>query len=208
VKETKKEKFATILQRFLPKQTVDYVCELIISYEVDFNVTPNRKTKLGDYRAPYQGSNHRISVNGGLNQYSFLITTLHEFAHLTCFIKYQNKVLPHGAEWKKEFIEVFKPIFDLEILPQDVHLAMVNYLKNAKASSCSDDKLYRVLKRYDIKKEGVLVEHLKMGQKFKLKDKIFVKEKKLRKYYLCSDINTLKKYKVLGLAEIDKLIEE
>jgi hypothetical protein len=64
----------------------------------------------------------------------------------------------------------------------------------------------RVLKRYDFKKEQLLLEHIKKGQKFKLNSKVFVKGDRLRKYYLCKAVNSDKKYRVNGLAEI-QLIE-
>lgn len=169
-----------------------------------FTVSKKRKTKLGDYRHPHMGKPHRISVNGDLNPYSFLITTLHEMAHLTTFIKYGNRVKPHGVHWKLEFKLIADPIFKKVALPADVDVALKNYLQNAKASSCSDDKLYRVLKRYD-KNKGITLEELENGSFFKLNDKIFVKGKKLRTRFECVEDASKKKYRVLGLAEVEKI---
>ena len=203
-KSDKIEQYNKALKRFLPTGTTNYVSELIVDYETHFKITPSRKSKLGDYRFPHQGKGHRISVNGDLNQFAFLITTIHEFAHLTTYNKFKHKVSPHGKEWKNEFKTLFQPIFNLTELPKDIELALKNYLKNAKASSCSDDKLYRVLKRYN--KNAVattLVEELNIGSVFKLNGKTFVKGKKLRKYYLCQEQNSKREYRVLGLAEIE-----
>ena len=54
-------------------------------------------------------------MNGDLNPYSFLITTLHEFAHLHTFQQHGNRVNPHGDEWKTNFrkllIDMIKKIF-------------------------------------------------------------------------------------------------
>ena len=95
-------------------------------------------------------------------------------------------------------------MFDLTELPEDIELALKNYLKNAKASSCSDDKLYRVLKRYNKNSNSTtLVEELNIGSVFKLNGKTFVKGKKLRKYYLCQEFDSRREYRVLGLAEIE-----
>ncbi|NOQ72380.1 MAG: sprT domain-containing protein [Crocinitomix sp.] len=171
---------------------------------VHFTVSKKRKTKLGDYRHPHNGKPHRISVNGDLNPYSFLITTLHEMAHLTTFEKYGNRVKPHGVHWKIEFKAIADPILNEIALPTDVNLALNNYLRNAKASSCSDDKLYRVLKRYD-KYNGLTLEELESGSLFKLNGKTFVKGKKLRTRFECAEVSTHKKYRVLGLAEIEKI---
>ena len=113
---------------------------------------------------------------------------------------------PHGQEWKSEFSELFKPILVLNILPEDVTLALTKYLKNAKASSCTDEALYRVLRRYD-KRSYLLVEHLKEGDRFQLNNIIFERGKKLRKYYLCRNLTNNRKYRVLGLAEIEKTFD-
>jgi len=199
---TQKKNYCNALKRFLPEGTIEYVADLILDYECHFKVTKKRKTKLGDYRFPYNGKGHRISVNGDLNKYGFLITTIHEFAHLTTYNKYKRSVLPHGQEWKDEFKNLFEPLFELSELPTDIELALKNYLQNAKASSCSDDKLMRVLKRYNKNTEAVLVEQLEIGTKFKLNSKTFVRGRKLRKYYLCQEFDTKKEYKVLGLAEV------
>lgn len=204
-REEKILKFSEILRPFLPSGTEYYISKFLISNVVHFTVSKARKTKLGDYRQPWEGKPHRISVNGNLNQYAFLITTIHEMAHLTTFEKYGNKVRSHGQEWKAEFKELFQPIIEMEILPVDITIAVNNYLKNAKAASCSDDKLYRVLRRYD-KNRGILVEHLNEGDMFELKGKVFKLGKKLRKRYECEEWGTGRIYRVLGLAEIDKLI--
>ena len=46
-------------------------------------------------------NNHRISVNGNLNKYSFLITLIHELAHLLTFTQYKNRVDPHGRNGRE-----------------------------------------------------------------------------------------------------------
>lgn len=199
---SQKINYCNALKRFLPEETIEYVADLILDYQCHFRITQKRKTKLGDYRFPHNGKGHRISVNGDLNPYGFLITTIHEFAHLTTYNKHKHSVYPHGQEWKDEFKTLFEPIFELAALPTDIDLALKNYLKNAKASSCSDDKLMRVLKRYDKNSSALLVEQLAIGDKFKLNSKTFIRGKKLRKYYLCQEFDTKKEYKVLGLAEV------
>lgn len=201
---TKIAHFATQLSPFLPEQTTHYVAEFLIDNVVHFTISKSRATKLGDYRHPYKGSPHRISVNGDLNPFAFLITTLHEMAHLTTYVKYQNRVKPHGTQWKNEFKLISAPVLDMGILPHDITLALTNYLKDAKASSCTDDRLYRVLCRYD-KKRGVRLEELKTGDLFKLNGKIFVKGKKLRSRFECEALPLRKKYRVLGLAAVEKI---
>lgn len=206
-REDKIAHFCTTLKPFLPEGSERYVAEFLIKKVVHFTITKDRKTKYGDYRQPYQGKPHLISVNGTLNKYAFLITTIHEMAHLTAFEKYKNRIQPHGKEWKEEFRLVFQPILNKNILPEDITLAVKNYLHNVKASSCTDDALHRVLKRYD-KIQGTLLEHLELGAKFKLNNQIFVKGKKLRKRYECDLLESDRKFRVLGIAEVEKVEHE
>lgn len=196
--------FILQLDPFLPNGCSEYIAHFIVEHTVHFKVSKKRKTKLGDYRHPHHGKPHRISVNGDLNSYAFLITTLHEMAHLTAYEKYKNRVKPHGIEWKNEFKYIAAPLLDKIELPLDVTLALNNYLKNAKASSCTDDKLYRVLKRYD-KRKGPTLEELNRGAQFKLNGKIFVKGRKLRTRFECQDVSSRKMYRVLGLAEVENI---
>ncbi|MCB9225364.1 MAG: sprT domain-containing protein [Crocinitomicaceae bacterium] len=204
-KEVKIVKFGETLRPFLPHGSEFYVAQFLVEKVVHFTVSKARKTKLGDYRQPWEGKPHRISVNGNLNTYAFLITTIHEMAHLTTFEKYGNRVQSHGYEWKEEFRILFQPIMEKDILPTDVTMAVNNYLRSAKAASCSDDKLYRVLRRYD-KNRGILVEHLNEGDMFEIKGKVFILGKRLRKRFECREYGTGRMYRVLGLAEIDQLL--
>ena len=195
------------LSPFLPADSISMVVAFIVEHGVHFTVSRKRKTKLGDYRQPFNGQPHRISVNGDLNKYAFLVTTLHEMAHLVVYNNYGNRVKPHGTEWKTAFLEISQPLLNRGIFPEDVTMALTNYLKNARASSCADPRLYRVLSRYD-KHQPVRVEDLKKGTIFKLNGKIFVKGKKLRTRFECEDVYSRRKYRVLGLAEIDNVVEE
>ena len=81
----KKEAPLTQLNSFLPPGTYEPVEEYLRHYKIHLTVTQHRKSILGDYRHRTDFKNHRISVNGSLNKYSFLITLLHEIAHLLTF---------------------------------------------------------------------------------------------------------------------------
>ena len=178
-----------------------------MKHEVHFKISRKRKTKLGDYRFPVDGKGHKISVNGDLNQYAFLVTTIHAFAHLTAFEKYGRRIKPHGTEWKLEFRELFDPFLKGNYLPSELQIVLEKYLQNAKASSVADDKLARTLKSFD-KKASLFVEDLEFGSLFNLNGKNFKKGKKLRKYYLCTEISNNKQYRVLGIAEIKTIVDE
>ena len=91
------------LQSYLPEGCLDDVLHYIHLYKVHLTITRERSTVLGNYRNSYANNNHKISVNGNLNKYSFLITLLHELAHLFTYEKFGNKVQAHGQEWKNEY---------------------------------------------------------------------------------------------------------
>src|SRR6187455_3787837 len=91
------------LAAFLPEGCFDKVVHYLHHYKVHLTVTRERKSVLGDYRNAVHGKNHRITVNSNLNKYAFLITLLHELAHLLAHEKYGHRILPHGAQWKIEY---------------------------------------------------------------------------------------------------------
>jgi len=67
-------------------------------------------------------------------------------------------------------------------------------MHNLPASSCADENLQRVLRKYDESKNGlVLVEDLADGARFMIEGgRLFKKGKKLRKRFQCTEINTRK----------------
>lgn len=192
-----------ILSKYVPAEASPIIARWIDYYKCDFKISKGRNTKFGDYRAPYNGSNHRISVNYNLNPYAFLITTVHEFAHLHTWNQYQGRARPHGAEWKLNFRKMMRPFFEKEIFPSDLKQAINSYLENPAASSCSDLNLFRALKRYDAASAGVTVENLPMKSVFRLKDgRVFRKEELIRKRFRCIEISTRRIYLFSPIAEV------
>lgn len=195
------------LADFVPEGSANAVLFYIHKYKIRFTITRHRQTILGDYRHATHTQPHRITVNGNLNKYSFLITFLHELAHLNTFEKYHNRVQPHGAEWKAEYGKILVEFIGKNVFPNDVETALLKTLHNPGASSCSDDKLLRVLKKYDAKKEGIVfVEQLKDGELFMIKGKrVFRRGAKQVKRYKCLEIATGKWYLFNGIYEVKKV---
>lgn len=201
---TKRQKLEQGFERFLPQEFVSYVVDLLLKYPVKFKIVPPRSTKLGDFRAGIGIEKPIITVNGDLNPYAFLVTTLHEFAHLFTYLDYGFKVQPHGNEWKENYRKLILPIIDSKCLPEDIENALLNSLVSVKASSCSDIHLTRVLKKYDLTKDGKeLLENLPKNSIFALNGRVFSKGELRRKKFFCIELSSKKKYLVHALAEVD-----
>src|SRR6478735_4611130 len=88
------------LSRYIPEASAQRMFDYLHKYKVHLTITKERRSILGDYRHATHYQNHRISINGNLNKFSFLITLIHEIAHLIAFEKYGLRIQPHGREWK------------------------------------------------------------------------------------------------------------
>jgi SprT protein len=200
----KKEAPLDYLRRWVPAEAAPPILEYLNHYQVHLTITRERKSVLGDYRHATHTSNHRISVNGNLNHYSFLITLIHELAHLVTFMEYGNGVQSHGREWKKIYRKILEEFIPLSVFPADVLTALKKNLHDLPASSCADEGLMRVLRRYDADKDGLLlVEQIPDGGCFALEDKrVFRKGKKLRKRYQCIEVATGKLYLFSPIYEV------
>ena len=196
------------LEHFLPEGTFQAVFQYLNQYHVHLTVARERKSILGDYRHRLHDKNHRISVNGNLNKYAFLITLLHELAHLLTFEKYANNVAAHGKEWKFIFGQLLAQFIEHNIFPADIKNALLLSIQNPAASSCADEKLLRILRNYDEKESSlVFVETIPEGSLFKTHDgKIFRKGEKIRKRYKCVEVKTKKVYLFSPVYEAEKII--
>lgn len=203
----KKEVPITQLQDYLPPGTYDAVLAYLRQYKVHLTVARERKSILGDYRHSTHHANHRISVNGNLNTYSFLITLLHELAHLLTFEQFGNKVLAHGREWKMIYAKMLAQFIQHKIFPADIEAELLRSLQNPAASTCAEDGLLRILRKYDAKESHHrLVEELSIHDLFRTSDgRIFKKGEKLRKRYKCVEVKTGKVYLFSPVYEVESV---
>jgi len=191
------------LEKYLPEDAASYAHSLLWQYGIQLHIKKPRKTKLGDYRPPQKGEPHRISINNNLNQYAFLVTFLHETAHLINFEKNGFKVQPHGLEWKREFQSISAPILNPDLFPVELYSALQKYLNNPKASSCTSPELVRALRKYDeADGDSVLLEMLPLNAEFYIDERLFVRGNKMRSRYRCMEQSSGKWYFVPGLMEV------
>ncbi len=192
---------------FLPEGAYPMIEPFLLHYKVHLTITRSRSSVLGDYRNAHSGKAHRISVNGNLNPYAFLVTLLHELAHLITFIRFGHRVEAHGKEWKQQFSELLKHFVGASFFPRDIKIQLEQSLTNPAASSCADVNLMRVLRKYDPVKEGhCLVEELSIGAKFAIKgNRIFECGERVRKRIKATEVSTGKIYLFSPVYEV-KLI--
>jgi SprT protein len=197
------------LSAYLPDGAFEPVVQLIHQYKVHLTVTKARKSVLGDYRHAGLGANHKISVNGNLNKYEFLITLLHELAHLLCFEQYKNRVEAHGKEWKQIYSDLLAAFIRLGLFPQDIQKSLQKTLLNPAATANGETALLLVLRNYDaVKKEGhAFVAHLQEGTLFEsFKGRIFRRGKKRRIRIECVELATGHVYSFSALTEVKVII--
>lgn len=204
-----RDQYIEILSRYLPKGSVETIADWILKYDFDMKITRERATKLGDFRSGINGQRAMITVNHSLNQYNFLITLVHEVAHLTAYEKNKRRIKPHGIEWKNEYKRLMSPFLKADIFPHDVRTALEDYMLDPAASSCTDENLLRVLKKHDKKKDYIFLEELPVNAVFKTtNERYFVKGEKLRKRFKCKELHTRRFYLFNPLAEVILVKEE
>jgi SprT protein len=206
-KKAASEKLRLILARYVPEKALPYCVQLWNDTPFHFKVSRARGSKLGDYRYDHRVKSHTITVNNNLNQYAFLLTYIHEIAHLHVQLKYGRKALPHGKEWKSTFRQIMLPVLNEEIYPHEILEALKKHMKNPKASSHSDHHLYKALKHYDTGKlsDAVLLEDLKEGESFVFKGVAYQKLMTRRTRVLCLHAGSRRKYLIPKMAEVTRM---
>ena len=191
------------LLRYLPERAVGPCFDLIRINEVHLKIVNERVTRHGDYRKMPDGM-HQVTVNANLNQYRFLITLVHEIAHLVAFKKYGAYIKPHGHEWKHTFQQLMLPFINPEIFPSKLLPVLANHFRNPKASSDTDAKLSVALKQFDPKTDKSYIFEVPYGSSFRLYNgRIFKKGNKRVKRYECLEVSTGKIYLFQPNAEVE-----
>lgn len=195
-----------IFQQYLPESTADYCFNLWKQYQFNFKVTRPRHSKLGDY-CFRRDRGHQITVNANLNPYSFLVTYIHEVAHLQTFKQYGNKPEPHGKEWKRYFRETFQPLLIPEILPTALIIPLNEYLKNPAATTQGALPLMNALRQFDADTDldSIVLTSLQTGENFELNGRVFTKGELRRTRFLCTDRQSGKRYVISSNALVKKV---
>ena len=198
------QKNSEILKKYLPEQSVILIAQWIVEFDFKLKIKKERSTRLGDYTSPRAGANHTITINHNLNKFAFLITLVHEVAHLVTYNQHKNSVNPHGREWKQNFQQLIQPFLTTDIFPLEVFSALRKYMQNPAASSCSDVNLLRTLKLHDENSDTVFLEYLPLNAMFLYNgSRVFQKGERIRKRFKCKEITTGMIYLFNPLVEVE-----
>lgn len=194
-----------VLVPYIPEYALNGVFELIKDHQVQLKIVNERRTRHGDYRKNPDGS-HTITVNASLNKYKFLMTLIHELAHLVAFKRFGRAIKPHGREWKYTYQQMMLPYLRPEIFPNQLLPLMARHFKNPTASSDTDTMLSLALKQFDAKNELNYVFELPQGAFFRLSNgRIFQKGPLRIKKYECIEVSTQRRFAFSPNAEVELL---
>lgn len=206
VQPRKSNKLKQILESYIPLQAVEPIFALIKLNQVHLKIVNERVTRHGDYRRNPDG-HHLITVNSTLNKYQFLMTLIHEIAHLVAFEKYGRRIKPHGQEWKLTFQQLMVPFIRPEIFPNDLLPLLARHFRNPSASSDTDAALSIAMKRYSERNlELCFVYEIPLGSHFRLPNGRIFKRGPLRvKRFECLEVATGRLYTFKANAEVTLL---
>ena len=191
------------LHSHIPSAAWPMVTALLDRDKLCVKVKSERKTRHGDYRSLPNGR-HQITINSNLNTYRFLITLIHEIAHLEAYENYGRLIKPHGKEWKRTFQHLMLPFLNPEVFPSELLPLLAKHFKNPKASSDTDAKLALALKGFDPPNSRVFVFEVPQGAHFKLYNgKIFKKGPKRTKRYEGIELSSQRLYLFNPNAEVE-----
>jgi len=193
----------------VPEAARSYVRELLNTHPLRLSLAKDRNTRLGDYRPPAADGRHRISVNAGLNRYAFVITLIHEYAHLAVQVELGSRVSPHGIEWKTRFSQLMQPLLRAEVFPEPLLSVLKKHMLNPSASSLTDRALVAELRKFDPIEQidaRPLLSELPEGSAFKLPNgMIFNKGRMRRSRIACVRQDNRKVYLVHPLVRVEAL---
>lgn len=190
------------LLKYIPDHAVKPIFDLIVANGVHLKIVNERVTRHGDYRKGLNGK-HEITVNASLNKYRFLITLVHEIAHLVAFEKFGRNIKPHGDEWKYSFQKIMVPFIRPEIFPNMLLPLLARHFKNPTASSDTDATLALALKQFDKENDKNYIFEIPYGSIFRIHNgKIFRKGALRTKRYECMELSSERMYLFNPNAEV------
>jgi hypothetical protein len=192
-----------ILSRHVPANVIDYCFELWRLTPFELKLSRKRESKVGDFTFKRNSKIQRITLNHDLNAYLFLITFVHEVAHLRVYLHYGSNHVAHGSEWKRVFQNLMTPLLNNNVFPESLLRVLVRHMQKPKASSFADGELTVALRKFDaVPYELPMVSELPEGSVFKLQGRYFKKGKLKRTRVICREMKSNRLYLVPAEATV------
>ena len=189
------------LSLYIPEESISLIRKWINELDISLKFVLPRHTKLGDYKYDNKKGN-QITINNDLNPYATLITLTHEIAHAFVFKRYGSNHKPHGIEWKKMYKSLMLNFLKPKIFPHNILVALSAHMINPSASSSNDINLILSLREYDSKK-SLIIDQIKLGEKFLYSGRLFVKHSYLRKRIKSLEVKSQKIYLFNPITKIE-----
>jgi SprT protein len=193
----------SILEVHIPPSALPYCIQLWNQYPFELRLKKKRISKVGDFTCRH-GRIPRITINQDSHPFLFLLTYVHEVAHLVVHQQQGWKVEAHGTTWKKTFQDLLSPVMNEEIFPKSLLTVLRRHMEDPMASSFSDSRLTAALRMYDERQKSVtLLSEIPEGSIFGLHGRWFKKGQLRRTRVLCHELKSRRNYLVPADSPID-----
>jgi len=193
----------SILSTTIPQPSVVYAHRLWEESPFELKLTKTRQTKVGDFTCTHHTATVRITLNHDLNPYLFLLTYVHEVAHLRVYLNHGRKAEAHGQEWRASFKQLLSPLLLDSIFPSQILQELQRHMVNPKASSFADIALTQALRSFDKNPQSVIVlSGIPEGSIFKLQGRYFKKGKLRRTRVVCQEVKSKRNFLVPVEAQV------
>jgi SprT protein len=186
----------TILQTHVPAAALEYCFTLWKTSPFELKITKSRQTKVGDFTSRHTKRHPRITLNNDLNSYLFLVTYVHEVAHLHVYLQFGSRVDPHGEKWRSTFTNLMLPILWESVFPEEILHELRRHMINPKASSFADSELTQAFRKFDKNSNQMVLSQVPEGSIFKLQGKYYKRGKIRRTRILCREMQSRRDYLV------------
>lgn len=186
----------TILQTHVPASALEYCFSLWKTSPFELKITKSRQTKVGDFTSRHTRKHPRITLNNDLNAYLFLVTYVHEVAHLHVYLRFGSRVDPHGEKWRTTFTNLMLPILWESVFPEEILHELRRHMINPKASSFADSELTQAFRKFDKNSNQMVLSEVPEGSIFKLQGKFYKRGKIRRTRILCREMQSKRDYLV------------
>jgi SprT protein len=192
-----------VLQKYLPDSAFPYLKNWFAAHEIHLHISRSRNSKLGDYQKLKDGS-HKISINHNLQPELFFFVLTHELAHLIAFDKNRNRrIAPHGTEWKSTFRDMLHE--SLAVYPDELKPYVLQFSKSPKANFMASGPIVKFFHKDKIADNESFIEELALEDSFLYRKQKYIIRQKLKKNYLCENLNNGKKYIFKPMAKVEKI---